>query len=474
MKKTLSIPGRSPTGTAFESVRSPYSGEVVAEVQQADLDDLDAALELQSGWFRDRARRLPAHQRVDILKKAASIVLDEADDLAMTIAKEGGKPLTDAVVEVKRAANGVDYLAGEISRHAGHEIPMGSTAATAGRLAFTTHEPIGVVAAVSAFNHPLNLIVHQAGPAVAAGCPVIVKPAPQTPLSCFAFVDILRRAGLPAEWCIALPCENDVAERLVTSRRIAYFSFIGSARVGWMLRSKLAPGVRCALEHGGAAPVIVDESADLDAVLPPLLKGGFYHAGQVCVSVQRVFVHESRKAELAERLASGASKLVTGDPTLAETEVGPLIRAGEVTRVGEWVAEAKAAGARVACGGEALDHQCYAPTVLIDTPDDARAMSLEIFGPVVNVVGYSQLAEAIARANAVPWAFQAAIFTSDLGRALDAIDALDATAVMVNDHTAFRADWMPFGGRKQSGLGLGGMPYSMHELTQPKMVVLRS
>jgi acyl-CoA reductase-like NAD-dependent aldehyde dehydrogenase len=469
----LRAPGVSGGRGAFEEVRSPYSGEVVAEVEQGDAAALDAALTTATRLFRDRDAWLPAWRRIEILKRAAEIMAGRRDHLARQIATEGGKPLTDALVEVDRAVNGVELCAEEAGRVHGHEIPMGATAASVGRLAFTTREPIGVVAAVSAFNHPLNLIVHQVGPPVAAGCPVIVKPAAPTPLSCIEFVSILHEAGLPPEWCVAFPCSNEVAEQLVTSDRIAFFTFIGSARVGWMLRSKLAPGVRCALEHGGAAPMIVDETADLDRAVPLVLKGGYYHAGQVCVSVQRVFAHRAVVDELADRLADAVKGLVVGDPLSPETEVGPLIRQGEVERVAAWVDEAVGAGARLAVGGNALEHQCFEPTLLVGTPDDVRCMREEIFGPVVNVVPFDDFDEAIDRANSLPWAFQAAIATRDVHRALRAGRRLDATAVMVNDHTAFRVDWMPFGGRDQSGLGMGGMPFTMEDVTRLKMLVFK-
>ncbi|MEE8558967.1 MAG: aldehyde dehydrogenase family protein [Myxococcota bacterium] len=470
----LSVPGRVGGTGRFQDVRSPFDGELVGRVELADAVALEHALVVQQELFADRSRWLPPAQRIEILRRTATIMGSRAGDLALLIAREGGKPLTDARVEVDRAIDGTRYLADEIARDAGPGIPMGATPPSAGRVAFTLREPIGIVAAVSAFNHPLNLIVHQVGPALAAGCPVIVKPAPPTPLSCLAFVGILREAGLPSEWCIPLPCENDVAEKLVTSDRIAFFSFIGSARVGWKLRSMLAPGVRCALEHGGAAPLIVDASADLQAAVPAIIKGGFYHAGQVCVSVQRVYVHRSRKDELVEALVTEVRALRTGDPTLPQTQVGPLIRPSEVERIDEWVREAVASGATVASGGKPLPGHCYAPTVLVDPPDDSKLMQLEVFGPVVSVVAFDDLEEAVSRANGVPWAFQAAVFASDLDRALYVASRLDATGVMVNDHTAFRVDWMPFGGRRQSGLGLGGLPFTLHDLTQPKMVVVRS
>lgn len=472
--KALSIPGHPAGQGATEPVRSPYDGKVVGEVELADDAAREQALEVAAQAFSDRDGWLPLHRRTGILRRAAALMHEEREALARTIAREGGKPLTDALVEVDRATAGMETLAGDAERLAGEQIPMGATAATEGRLAFTVREPIGVVAAISAFNHPLNLIVHQAGPAIAAGCPVVVKPAPETPLSCLAFVDLVRRAGLPEPWCMALPCSVAIAERLATSRRIAYLSFIGSANVGWMLRSKLAPGVRCAFEHGGAAPVIVDASADLDRAVPLILKGGYYHAGQVCVSVQRVFVHSSRKEELVERLSAGAQALETGDPTLASTDVGPLIRQREVPRVDEWVQDAQNAGARLACGGKPVGRQCYAPTLLVDTPPEMACMRQEIFGPVVNVVGFEELGEAVQRANSLPWAFQAAIFAEELAPALEAARTLDASAVMVNDHTAFRADWMPFGGRRHSGLGVGGLAYATEDMTQPKLVVFRT
>ena len=280
-------------------------------------------------------------QRIAILEKAAALMQAQRDELALEAAREGGKPLIDSRVEADRAIDGIKLCVQHLRTQAGSEIPMNLNAASAGRLAFTQHEPIGVVVAFSAFNHPLNLIVHQVGPAIAAGCPVIVKPAKATPLSCFRLVNILRQAGLPDEWCQALvTADNNLATEMVADRRLGFFSFIGSGRVGWELASKLAPGARCSLEHGGVAPVIVAADADVDNALPLLAKGGFYHAGQVCVSVQRVYVDKKIARSFAERLAGIAEALKVGDPTLPDTEVGPLIRASEVKRVDEWVQEA--------------------------------------------------------------------------------------------------------------------------------------
>ena len=352
---------------------------------------------------------------------------------------------------------------------------MGVNPASANRISFSMHEPIGVVMAVSAFNHPLNLIVHQVGPAIAAGCPVLVKPAKTTPMSCFRFVGILREAGLPDEWCQVATTENNaIATALVSDRRTAFFSFIGSSGVGWMLRSKLAPGARCALEHGGVAPVIVAADANLDEAVTLLSKGGFYHAGQVCVSVQRIFADRSIARELAERMASVASNLKVGDSRLPDTEVGPLIQAQEVARVDEWVTEAVNGGATLIAGGNRLEHNCYQPTVLFNPAPEATISQNEIFGPVVCVYECDSVQEALDRANSLDVSFQAAVWTRDIDTAMQVYKGIDASAVMINDHTAFRVDWMPFAGLRHSGHGVGGIDFTFEEMQVSKMAVLRS
>jgi acyl-CoA reductase-like NAD-dependent aldehyde dehydrogenase len=456
-------------------VSSPFDGSLIRTIPMQNADDAEAMLEKALACYRNRDGWLEHHERIAILEKLALLIDAEADDFALLIAQEGGKPLMDARVEVARAIDGIGLAIKELSQvMRGEEIPMGHTLAATGRTAFTTYEPIGVVVAISAFNHPLNLIVHQVVPAIAVGCPVIVKPAQTTPLNCIRFVELVYEAGLPEEWCQCIVCDRNVAEKLVTDTRIHFFTFVGSAKVGWMLRSKLAPGVRCALEHGGVAPVIVDDTASLDTVIPSLLKGGFYHAGQVCVSVQRVFAAESIATDLAQQLAEGAGKLKVGDATKEETEVGPLILPGEVERVHAWVTEAVDDGAQLLTGGKKLSDTTYAPTVLLNPPMDAKVSTLEIFGPVVCVYAYKDRREAIDRANGLDMAFQAAVYTNDLEVARDTIKHLDASAVMVNDHTAFRVDWMPFAGRRTSGYGIGGIGYTMHDMVQHKMAVFKA
>ena len=456
-------------------VVSPFDGRELQQVATSGPDHADDALDAAYTLFRDRTAILSIPDRIDILNKTADIMSTRVDELTVLAASEGGKPCNDSRVEVLRAIDGIHLCVESLRAHAGSVVPLGRTRATTGRVAFTQKEPIGVVVAVSAFNHPLNLIVHQVGPAVATGCPVIVKPAADTPLSCLRFVEILREAGLPAAWCqVVIADDNTTAERLVTDRRVGFFSFIGSARVGWMLRSRLAPGTRCALEHGGAAPVILASPYDRDLAVASILKGGFYHAGQVCVSVQRVFAAAGDATDFATALARGARKLVVGPPEDPATEVGPLIRPGEVDRVAEWVDEAVAGGAELLCGGKKISATCYAPTVLLSPPDDARVSTMEIFGPVVCVYACDDLDSAVQGANALPVAFQAAVFSEDTDQAMTLYRALDASAVMINDHTAFRDDAMPFAGLRQSGLGVGGIPYTIEDMQIDKMMVIRS
>lgn len=470
----LMIPGAEPGPETLE-VTAPYDRRLIRTLETADLEAIDRALATATNLFRDRGSWLKPCERIEILERAARIMSGRAEELALEAAREGGKPLIDSRVEVARAIDSVKLCVTELRTSAGEEIPMARNPASLGKIAFTRHEPIGVVVAFSAFNHPLNLIAHQVGPAVATGCPVIVKPAEATPLSCYRFVEILREAGLPPEWCQALTVADlDVAGALLSDPRVGFFSFIGSADVGWMLRARLAPGTRCALEHGGAAPVIVAADADIGDALPLLAKGGLYHAGQVCVSVQRVFAHEDVADDVAAGLAELAADMAVGDPTAEDTEVGPLIRPAEVERVGEWVAEAVGAGGRLLAGGKALSETCFEPTVLFDPPDDARVSSREIFGPVICVYPYRELRDAIERSNSLPYAFQASVFTRDIDTAVRAADRLDAAAVMINEHTAFRVDWMPFAGLRQSGLGVGGIRYTMRDMQVEKLIVLRS
>jgi len=455
-------------------VLSPYDQSLIKEIPLDGIDKVESLLSTAYDLFNNQSKWIPAYERISILERTAQLMKSRTEELTHIATQEGGKPLEDSKVEVIRAINGVQLAAAHISQLKGEQIPMGLTKASENRLAYTIKEPIGIVVSVSAFNHPLNLIVHQVITAFAAGCPVIIKPALTTPLSCIALLEILKEAGVPSGWCQLLICEDSVAEQLVTDQRVNYFSFIGSAKVGWYLKSKLAPGTRCALEHGGVAPVIVEKDADLSEMLPALLKGGFYHAGQVCVSIQKVFIEETICINVANQLAEMAKKLIVGNQLDSKTEVGPLILPKEVDRVEKWVNEAVNDGAKLLCGGQRISDTCYEPTVLLNPPLNAKVSTSEIFGPVVCLYSYSNRDNAIEIANSLDVHFQAAVFTKNIDTALDSVKKLNAAAVMVNDHTAFRVDWMPFGGRDSSGIGIGGIPYTINEMTREKLTVIKS
>jgi acyl-CoA reductase-like NAD-dependent aldehyde dehydrogenase len=469
----IQVPNAHPGGIL--KVFSPYDGKQVGSVETIDAAGAELALKNMTAVFRDRRHWLPAHERIAILERTARLMQERSEQLIALAVAEGGKPYQDTKIELMRAIAGMQNCIDCIRSEHGSEIPMQLNLTSMNRLAFTHREPIGPVVAVSAFNHPLNLIVHQVGPAIASGCPVIIKPARETPLSAFTLVGMIHEAGLPKAWCQPVITEDTaVAEQLVTDKRVAFFSFIGSAKVGWMLRSKLAPGTRCILEHGGAAPVIVAEDANLDNILPLLAKGGFYHAGQVCVSVQRVYGHRSIVKAVAERLASLAENMTVGDPASDKTDVGPMIRHHEVDRVETWVNEALQEKTALMAGGKRLSNALYRPTVLLNPSEHSKVSRQEIFGPVICVYNYDKIDDAIKRANSLPYAFQAAVATQNIDTALYAYKYLAASAVMINDHTAFRVDWMPFAGLRESGYGKGGIPYTYRDMQIEKMAVFHS
>jgi len=460
----------------YLEVTQPWDEQPIARVGVVDNATALNALQPAYEAFGDRRAWLPRAQRIAILEKVGALLAARKSELALQAAAEGGKPLIDSKIELDRAVvtlqSCVDYL--RSAQADGRRIAMDINAASQQHIAFTVKEPLGVVLAFSAFNHPINLIAHQIGPAIAVGCPVIVKPAEKTPLSCFSLVELFYQAGLPQVYCQALLTrDHQVSANMIADPRVAFFSFIGSAEVGWSLRAKLAAGTGCALEHGGAAPVIIMDDADLEDNLPRLAKGGFYHAGQVCVSVQRVYAHRAVVDKVAEGLAALGWAMKIGDPTAADSEVGPLINRSEVARVDQWVQQAVADGAQLLCGGKRYSDTAYECTVLLNPPDSAAVSCRELFGPVICVYAFDDVDDALRRANALPFSFQAAVISSQIDHALYCAKHLNATAVMINEHTAFRVDWMPFAGRKHSGYGGGGVPYTMDELQLEKMLVIR-
>lgn len=455
-------------------VRAAYDESLLGVLDMDDEESATKALARAHQLYSRRTSWLSPEKRIAVLDRLATLITTKERELALQAAREGGKPYKDSLAEIRRAVSGVTVAKETVSRLTGREIPMNLNAASQGRWATTYREPRGVVLAISAFNHPFNLLIHQVVTAFAAGCPVVVKPAAATPLSAVALGDLMKAAGAPDGWVQVIHVDNELTQKLVGDPRVAFMNFIGSSKVGWMLRSRLAPGATCVMEHGGVAPVIVDETADLDDAIPLLCKGAFYHAGQVCVSVQRVYAHASIVDALVDRLKTAAEGLKVGDPAEEDTDVGPLIRPAEVDRIETWVKDAISAGATLACGGTRLGPTTFLPTIILNPSHDSNVTRAEIFGPVVCVYAYEEIDDAIERANLEGAYFQAALFTNRLDRALDVGRRLHGTAVMVNDHTAFRVDWMPFGGHRDSGAGIGGIENAMLDMTIERMLVFRT
>jgi acyl-CoA reductase-like NAD-dependent aldehyde dehydrogenase len=455
-------------------VSNPFTQKTIATLPFNSDKEIEQVFALAHKTFSDRKQWLSTSDRISILEKGKALLEKDKDAFVKLAIAEGGKPYNDTVVEVNRAINGISLAIDAIKQMSGDMIPMNITPSSENRLAFTVLEPLGVVFAISAFNHPLNLIIHQAVTAFAAGCPVVVKPALTTPLTCIKFVELLHKAGVPKTLCQVIICENKVSEKLVSDKRIAYLSFIGSSKVGWHLRSKLANGTHCTLEHGGAAPAIVEQDADLKTIIPSLIKGSFYHAGQVCVSTQRIFVYEKIADNFIKEFVTQTKKLSVGDPSKPTTDVGPIITSKALQRIDSWVKQAKKEDGTILCGGKPLPNNCYAPTVILNPSLKSDVSQQEIFGPVVCIYTYKKLSEAIQQANALPYCFQASVFTKDIDTALKTASELEGTTIMINDHTAFRVDWMPFGGLKESGVGVGGIHYSVGEMTKKKLVVVKS
>jgi glyceraldehyde-3-phosphate dehydrogenase (NADP+) len=399
------------------------------------------------------------------------LLQSERDPIGRRLAGEVGKPLRDAFTEVDRAAMTFQVAAEEARRLGGEVLPLDLAPHGEGRLGLWRRFPIGPVAAISPFNFPLNLSAHKLAPAVAAGNPVVLKPATKTPLSALALGDLLCRAGLPDGAVSVLPMERSLGDRLVTDDRFKLLTFTGSSAVGWAMKAR-AGKKRVLLELGGNAGVVVDDTADLEFAAARVATGGFALAGQSCISVQRVLVHDSVFDAFAGFLVSRAERLRVGNPLDEATEVGPMIERGEVDRVEAWVAEAVAAGGQVLTGGRRLGGALYAPTVLAEVPESARVCADEVFAPVVVLARFSEIRDAIAAVNRSAFGLQAGMFTNRLDRALDAYDALEAGGVIINDVPTWRIDHMPYGGLKDSGQGREGPRFAIEEMTELKLLVV--
>jgi len=447
------------------AVENPFDRSLVASVPVDDRDALDAKLAAADAFFREHPCGLAREERVAVLERLRQRMRADFELLCTTALREGGKPLRDTRVEVERAIAGIG-TAIAVLRDEGSPTRSSALTSTGRRIELRLdRRPVGPVAALGAFNHPLNLLVHQAITAFAAGCPVIVKPSEKVPLTAILLARLVHECGCPpAAWQTLVTADVSLATALACDPRIRFLSFIGRASVGWGLRAKLPPGTRCALEHGGVAPAVLLDDADVAFAAERVVYGAFYHAGQVCISTQTLIVPRAQLSTTLEALTARVATLRTGDPSAADTDVGPLIRPSEVDRVDAWVREAVDGGGRIVAGGHRLSPTCYAPTIVVDAPAGCRLRTEEVFGPVLVVLPYEREEQAVALAQHPRYAFQSAVFGRDEERSAAFADRLPGSTVLINEHTAFRSDELRFAGLGHSGLGVGGIPFTMREL----------
>ncbi len=463
------VNGEWRTGQGTLTVKSPWDGSVVAEVGVPTAEDVEDATSAAVETFKESAH-LPVHARADALDLMSKLAAERKDDLAKAIAQEGGKPLKWAIAEASRAVSTFRW-ASEVIRHGDDEVMRLDTEASLGsRLAIIRRFALGPVFGITPFNFPVNLVAHKLAPALAAGAPIVVKPASATPLGALALAEIFSETGLPKGMYSVIPVPGSVAEGCVKDPRYRKVSFTGSAEIGWRLKG-LDAKKRFTLELGGNAGVIVHSDADLDWAAQRIAFGGYYQAGQSCISVQRILVQSEVYENFVARFVKQVDSLKTGDPMDPTVDVGPVIDPGSLDRIDEWVKEAVSQGAEVLTGGERVD-PCYKPTVLGGTKPDMKVRCEEIFGPVTTVVPYQTFEEAIAEVNNSRFGLQAGVFTSDLNRAFQAHRELEVGGVIVNDQSAFRADQQPYGGSKDSGFGREGLRYAIEEMTEPRIMVL--
>jgi acyl-CoA reductase-like NAD-dependent aldehyde dehydrogenase len=467
-EKRLLVDGEWIVSDAWDEVRSPYSGEVVGRVPRVGAEVTRQALAAADVALRSP---LPAWQRAEILERTAALILERTEPLARLMVQETGKPIQAARVEVQRASFTYRMSAVEARTLTGEQVAVDAAPLGEGKVGFTVRRPIGVVAAITPFNFPANLVAHKIAPALAAGCPVVLKPAPQTPMSAIALAELEVEAGLPSGWLnVVLGPEAEIGDVLLEDPRVAMITFTGSAAVGWMLRDR-APRKHVALELGNTTPVIVAADADLDLAAQRLARTAFAFAGQACTSVQRIYVQRDVHDAFLERFLPLAQALKVGDPHDESTDVGPVIDPAALDRIRLWIEEAVSAGAQVLAGGE-LEGGLLRPTVLGSVSAEMRVCKDEVFGPLVSVIAYDDLDEAIDACNGSDFGLQAGIFTRNLHSAYAAIDRLTFGGVVVNESPSWRVDHMPYGGVKASGLGKEGPASAVREMTLERLVVM--
>lgn len=456
------------------TVLSPYDGSVVGEVQAATESDIDSAV--AQALSLHRAGCPEAYERARILDKAADCFSDPEiiEQFALSISRESAKPIRTARIEVARAAETFRFAATVARTLTGETVPLeaSSAAAGSGKIGFVLRLPAGVVGAITPFNFPLNLVAHKVAPAIAAGCPVVLKPASATPLTAIALCALLKeKCGLPEDMLSVVVCPGPVARHLVTHPDVALITFTGSPEVGWEIRAR-APRKRVGLELGNNAPAIIEPDAAIPTAAAKISIAGFSFSGQTCISVQRVFVHESVMDQFMEALLPKVEALCAGDPLDESTDVSVLINAGETERVLKAIRSAVDSGAEIACGGFVDEAGVLMPTVLTGVQPEMEVCKTEIFGPVIGVAAYSDFDEAMRLANETRYGLQAALFTSDLGKALEAARKLEFGGVLINEVPSWRADQMPYGGIRDSGNTKEGPAYAAHEMTEARLVIM--
>ncbi len=457
------------TGEGTFEVKSPYDDSVVAEIGVPTDADVEEAAVTAHETFKT-SQHLPVHARSEALDHISKRLSETIDENAELIAREGGKPLKWARVEATRAVSTFRW-ASEVIRHGDDELMRLDTEAALGsRIGLLRRFPIGPVLGITPFNFPLNLVAHKVAPSLAVGAPIVVKPASTTPIGSLRLAEFFAETDLPKGMYQVLPVRSKVADGMARDERYRKISFTGSAEIGWYLKG-LDPKKRVTLELGGNAGVIVHSDADLDNAAARIAFGGYYQAGQSCISVQRVLVASEVYDEFATRLVKQIESLKVGDPMDPTVDVGPVIDKGEVTRIGEWVAEAVSQGAEVVTGGTG-EGPFFQPTLLSQVNPEMKVCREEIFGPVVTISPYQTFEEALASVNDSKYGLQAGVFTNDLNRAFEAHRSLEVGGVIVNDVSAFRADQMPYGGSKESGFGREGLRFAMEEMTEQRIMVL--
>jgi acyl-CoA reductase-like NAD-dependent aldehyde dehydrogenase len=455
------------TDSVFE-VRSPYDEGLLGVVAQCGAREIDHAVSVAQ---RRLATPLPAFERAAVLDRAAILLTERHEEFAQLISGESAKPISAARIESRRAVDTLRLSAAQARTLTGEMVAMDATESGAGRFGYVLRVPIGVIAAVSPFNFPLNLVCHKIAPAVAAGCPVVLKPASATPMTALAIARLFEEAGLPAGWLNVVPCPGSVADHLVTHPHIAMVTFTGSPEVGWGIRAR-APQKRVSLELGNNAPVIVCADADLALAATKIVAGGYGFSGQTCISVQRVYADRSIRAELEGLVANAAAALPVGSPAEPDVSVSALITRGETERVHRWIHDAVDGGANLLTGGEHSDDGVLMPTVLSSVTDEMQVFRDEVFGPVVGIAEFETIQEAYKRANDSRYGLQAAVFTHDINTAIDAGYALDFGGVVINDMPTYRADQQPYGGVRDSGNTREGPAYTVLEMTERRMVTI--